>query len=79
MKGEEEQQIESTKLQLIDSIKREINPDLLCQICYENRVNIVITPCGHTFCDKCLGNSLVCYSCRGNIEKSTRFSLITFL
>lgn len=64
--------IEETKGELIQSIKRDINPDLLCPICFEKRVDIVLTPCGHTFCQECLGNTLECYSCRGNINTKHR-------
>ena len=60
--------IENTKRELIDSVKREINPDILCSICFDNRVDIVLTPCGHTFCENCLGKANECYKCRGTIN-----------
>lgn len=56
------------KQQLVNSIKQDINPDILCQICFENRVNTVLTPCGHTFCSKCLGNTPLCFNCRTPID-----------
>ena len=67
MKGDVTQNIENSKRELIESIKKEINPDLLCSICFEKRVDTVLTPCGHTFCLECLGNTKECYSCRGAI------------
>jgi hypothetical protein len=60
--------LENEKQQLIKSIKQDINPDILCQICFENRVNLVLTPCGHTFCGKCLDNSSICFACRSPIN-----------
>ena len=41
---ESSQNFEKNKQDYIESIKREINPELLCQICYENRVDTVLTP-----------------------------------
>tara|TARA_S200000501_G_C20811270_1_gene738492 strand:- start:449 stop:883 length:435 start_codon:yes stop_codon:yes gene_type:complete len=67
MKGDASNNIENSKRELIESIKKEINPDLLCSICFERRVDTVLTPCGHTFCLECLGNTNECYSCRGAI------------
>lgn len=60
--------LENEKQQLIKSIKHDINPDLLCPICFENRVNLVITPCGHTVCAECLDNSPLCFICRTIIQ-----------
>ena len=60
--------LENEKQQLIKSIKHDINPDLLCPICFENRVNLVVTPCGHTFCAECLDNSPSCFICRTIIQ-----------
>ena len=49
----------------VNKIKKEVNPDLLCNICYENRCNLVLNPCGHIFCDKCYtNNDNLCYICR---------------
>ena len=67
MKSETCNNIENTKKELIDSVKREINPDILCSICFDNRVDIVLTPCGHT-CENCLGKVYECYTCRGTIN-----------
>ena len=53
----------------IDNLKKIINPDLLCNICYENRCNIVLNPCGHIFCDKCFtNNNLTCFVCRKSVD-----------
>ena len=62
--------IEKSKKELIESIKREVNPDLLCSICFDKRVDVVVTPCGHTFCSSCLGGSRECYSCRTKINQT---------
>ena len=48
-----------------NEIKKEINPDYLCNICYENRCNLVLNPCGHIFCDKCYSSKeKFCFICR---------------
>lgn len=38
----------------------------LCPICIHNEVNYAFSPCGHTFCEKCLSKntSNTCYICR---------------
>ena len=49
----------------INELKKKINPDFLCNICYEHPCNIVLNPCGHIFCDKCYTNQeSLCYICR---------------
>ena len=68
LEGDTTKNIEDTKRELIQSIKCDINPDLLCSICFEKRVDTVLTPCGHTFCQECLGSTAECYSCRGGIQ-----------
>lgn len=63
------QMLETTKRNYIESLNRNINPDLLCQICFENRINLILTPCGHTFCDNCFkSNNSVCFNCRKSVE-----------
>jgi len=43
-----------------------------CTICFENEVKICVTPCGHTFCDKCSKNlSNKCFVCNGAVIKKT--------
>lgn len=64
--------IEQSKREMINNLKREVNPDLLCQICFERRVDIVLTPCGHTFCEQCFGSNTNCFNCRGNVLKKHR-------
>jgi hypothetical protein len=39
--------------------------DNLCVICYENRINHVVIPCGHVFsCEKCIVKINKCSICR---------------
>ena len=63
--------IENSKKEMINNLKRKINPDLLCSICYENRIDLVLTPCGHTFCSNCfdISKKFECYNCRTKVEK----------
>jgi hypothetical protein len=50
-------------------IKKNLN---FCQICFDNKIDTVIVPCGHLFCLKCIESSNQCYFCRGTIEKKQR-------
>jgi len=42
----------------------------LCNICDENKINICLIPCGHTFCNVCLSKTIgnLCPYCRENIN-----------
>lgn len=42
----------------------------LCNICDENKINICLIPCGHTFCNICLSKTIgnLCPYCRENIN-----------
>jgi hypothetical protein len=68
MLSDNENNLEKSRKQFVEQIKREVNPDLLCQICFDSRINVILTPCGHTFCTNCLGNATACFNCRANIE-----------
>ena len=70
MLSDNESNLENSRKEFVEQIKREVNPDLLCQICFDSRINIILTPCGHTFCTECLGNSTTCFNCRTTIEKA---------
>lgn len=35
-----------------------------CSICFDNPKEIVLVPCGHSFCEQCFVNSDTCYICR---------------
>jgi len=35
-----------------------------CSICFDNAKEIVLVPCGHSFCERCFVNSDTCYICR---------------
>ena len=61
---------EISKRDYITKLKKDINPDLLCPICFDNRLDTILTPCGHTFCKQCIGLSNDCYICRTNVKQS---------
>jgi hypothetical protein len=48
--------------------------DNMCQVCYDNKINIVLEPCGHLFiCDECysaIPNS--CPYCRAPVNKTIK-------
>ncbi len=65
--------LQNCKSEYLKELEKNVNPELLCQICYENRINLVLLPCGHTFCSKCLNDTVTqCFNCRSNIEKRTK-------
>ena len=35
-----------------------------CSICFDNPKEIVLVPCGHSFCEQCFVNSNTCFICR---------------
>merc|ERR1719285_1564476 len=52
-------------------------PVIECSICYENMLDenchqIVLTPCGHTCCNKCAPRLTDCHQCRSEIESKIR-------
>jgi hypothetical protein len=50
-------------------IPTDYNIETACKICYENKVNIVLIPCGHTQCSKCINcKTTMCPFCFEPIE-----------
>lgn len=67
--------IKSREQFYINELKKKINPDLLCNICFENRCNIVLNPCGHIFCDNCWikkEKENICFVCRKDVINSIK-------
>ena len=57
------------KTKFTENIEQEIKKSInYCQICFDNKINTVIVPCGHTFCYDCIKTSKICYFCRGEIK-----------
>jgi hypothetical protein len=55
-----------------------ISNELLCSVCLTNKINVCITPCGHTFCDKCTAHmKSSCYMCKGNVANKVKLYLGT--
>jgi hypothetical protein len=48
------------------------NNDIICPICYENKLNRCCDPCGHTYCDKCIKTANNCYICKKYINKTIK-------
>lgn len=47
--------------------------DITCKICFENKVNIVLAPCGHTHCSKCIDEECIeCPFCHERIRDYMR-------
>lgn len=48
----------------------------LCNICFEESIQFVITPCGHTYCATCVKKQFTtCYVCRGPVKDRVRLFL----
>lgn len=43
-----------------------------CNVCAENKINICINPCGHTFCQSCADKMNKCGMCRANITSKIK-------
>lgn len=55
-----------------DESKTEIE-DNDCKICFEKRIDIVLTPCGHVVvCDGCSKDLKNCPVCRNNVVKAVK-------
>ena len=58
-------------MELLGQLKDVVQKDLDCHVCYNLMLNPVTTPCGHTFCRKCLARILdhadMCPVCRRNL------------
>ena len=50
--------------------EQELKSKYECNICMENSKNVVLVPCGHSFCEKCSNNidNNICYICRTKIN-----------
>lgn len=57
--------------EMLGHLKDACQRDLDCHVCYNLMLNPVTTPCGHTFCRKCLARILdhadICPVCRRNL------------
>lgn len=50
--------------------KKEGQEDVnLCPICYDERIDRVISTCGHSFCRNCISKQTKCPKCRGVFEE----------
>lgn len=54
---------------IIPEDKREAH---ICPICIEKKINICLTPCGHTFCDGCAQKSGTCALCRKQVKERVK-------
>ncbi len=46
-----------------------------CKICFDNIVDIIVTPCGHCYCQKCSLNMNKCYICQQEINNKHKIYL----
>lgn len=54
--------------ELLDQLNSSIRPELECHVCYHMLLDPITTPCGHSFCRRCLArtldHSMSCPMCR---------------
>ena len=45
-----------------------------CAVCYTREIEVVLSPCGHTFCQNCARRAerTRCHTCRSNITSTMR-------
>ena len=53
-----------------------LNNVSLCPLCFQDHIDHVILPCGHTFCKKCVDRCVNCGVCRGNINKKQKIFIL---
>lgn len=75
-KGENQQQGPSPDSSLLKRLQETIRSELDCQLCYSLILDPLTTPCGHTFCRKCvtmvLNHSDLCPVCRRTLNMPSR-------
>ena len=63
---------ESLDIGILDHLKEATKNELDCQVCYALMLDPLTTPCGHTFCRKCvariLDHSIYCPICRRRLH-----------
>lgn len=52
----------------IEELKKEIQAQKKCKICYEDNICIVLLPCGHMCCSVCASKIQTCFMCRRMID-----------
>lgn len=58
-------------------IDETLKKDMLCTICYTNKIEMCITPCGHTFCCKCTKNiKNKCFICNTHVTTTTKLYIL---
>ncbi|KAI1974272.1 hypothetical protein LOZ51_006707 [Ophidiomyces ophidiicola] len=66
--------LEDLDQEIVSDIKQAANDELDCQICLALLVDPCTTPCGHSFCQRCLGRILnqsdLCPICRRRVSQN---------
>ena len=55
-----------------EEVEINYNDDNICNICFNNKINICCDPCGHTYCNYCIKKTNTCYICKKNIIKKIK-------
>lgn len=64
---------ENTTLYVYNLLKNKYNTNnddilIICDICMNELKTVVLIPCGHLVCKKCVSGLLECHICRGKIN-----------
>ena len=68
------EELEALKL-TISNLSEELENKNKCSICLTDDISIACNPCGHTYCDKCVYNSINCHMCRMPIIRTYKIYL----
>lgn len=53
-------------------LKTQIEDEYMCQICFANKKNMIMVPCGHMICNKCIPTLNNCFFCRTPVNQVYR-------
>ena len=64
----------------LESTEKALEVDLSCQKCMQLMVNpVTCIPCGHSFCESCIGDDDECHACNMDIEYKFKNDLLTVI
>lgn len=73
--GQKQDKINNFKKLINLCIEDKYKDIFLCQICFSNKINTCINPCGHTFCGECAEKMSECTNCKSFICGKIKMSI----
>lgn len=56
-----------------DAVQEEIIDPFECSICLTDKIDHVLIPCGHSYCESCANKFKKCPACRKHVKKTIKF------